>query len=272
MNIRFGSYQVERLLARGGMGELFQATRAGARGFSKPVAIKRVRPDKLNEPDVVKLFIREAKLAAAFAHPNLLHVFELFEETGQLFMVMELLEGADLATLLARAVKSGFPIPIPCSVAIVAAAADGLHFAHELRDEDGQALIAAHRDVTPGNLFLTRTGTVKVLDFGIAQVARKEGAAPTTQLRGKMGYLTPEHVAGVPLDRRSDVFGLGIVLFELLSGQRFVPNESLASAVETLKVSDQHASNNLGGVSTQLRDIVVQALDPNPARRFESAA
>jgi serine/threonine protein kinase len=205
-----GRYELLHELGRGGMAELYLARRRGVAGFEKLVAIKRILPHLVREAHFVELFQQEARIASRLSHPNICPVDELDEDRGELFLVMEYLEGASWADLSA-AVPAGDE-SLRLAAGVLAQACEGLHHAHTLRD--GPVI---HRDVSPQNLFVTINGTCKVLDFGVAKVLR-QGPERTRSgvLKGKLPYMSPEQIEGDELDARSDVWALGVVLWEAL--------------------------------------------------------
>jgi tRNA A-37 threonylcarbamoyl transferase component Bud32 len=216
---RIGRYELERPLARGGMAELFVARLVDDEGFARRVAIKRALPELDRDRAFAEMFRAEARLAASLAHHNIVAVHDLGEDSAGFFLVMELLHGADVGALLRAAPE---PIPIAIVLAIASDACAGLHHAHERYGSDGAPLGIVHRDVSPQNLFVTFDGCTKLLDFGIAKAIDKIGdrATRTGTLRGKVPYMSPEQCRGELLDRRTDVFSLGIVLWELVTGER----------------------------------------------------
>jgi len=210
--MKIGEYEVVEELGFGGMGQVHLARRRGPGDFEKWVAIKTLHPHLARQDEFVRMFLDEARIAARMSHPNVAQVFELGESEGSYFLAMEYLEGVDLADLWEAAEG---PMPPRVAASIVARAARGLHYAHEKEAE------LVHRDVSPKNVILTFHGDVKVTDFGIAKVReRASERTETGHVKGKCAYLSPEQAAGEEVDRRTDVFALGIVLWELLSGER----------------------------------------------------
>ncbi len=216
---RIGRYELERPLAHGGMAELFVARLVDDAGFARRVALKRALPELHRDRAFAEMFRTEARLAASLAHHNIVAVHDLGEDVAGFYLVMELLHGADVGSLLRAAPE---PLPLAIVLAIASDACAGLHHAHERRTEDGAPLGIVHRDVSPQNLFVTFDGCTKLLDFGIAKAIDRIGdqATRTGTLRGKVPYMSPEQCRGEALDRRTDVFSLGIVLWELVTGER----------------------------------------------------
>ena len=213
---RLGPYELIQLLATGGMAEVYLARRAGPHGFQKLVAVKRILPQYAEDPDFVAMFVDEARVCARLAHPNIVHVFDFGDQDEELYMAMEFVEGSTVARLVRAAAQKDMEIPLEASLHIALSVLRGLEYAHGARDERGKPLALVHRDVSPGNVLLDRSGAVKLTDFGIARAAEFERRTDAGQLKGKLGYMSPEQVIGKELDHRSDLFTLGIVLAELV--------------------------------------------------------
>src|SRR5262245_61887209 len=212
---RIGRYEVVGELAIGGMATILLGRLVGPRGFEHPVVIKRILPHLAKMPEFVDMFVDEARIVAGIRHPNVVQVTELGCEGDELFLVMEYLEGESVGGLLRRIWTQDGEIDRALAVYIVAEACAGLHAAHELTDEAGKLRGLVHRDISPQNMFVTYSGAVKVLDFGIAQAADRLTRTEAGQVKGKFAYMSPEQCLSQPLDRRSDVFALGVVLYEL---------------------------------------------------------
>jgi len=217
---RVGRYLVEGLIGKGGMAEVYLAWQEGHAGFKKRVVLKRMNDDVRAHQDLAIMFSREAQIAGLLSHPNLVQVFDYHAVEGEVFIVMEYLEGLSLNRLAARLRESGNALTEPVVLRLVADAARGLHAAHTLADDDGRSIGIVHRDISPDNLFLTTSGLTKVLDFGIAKRDDLTTLTGKNELKGKIPYMAPEHIHSEPLDARADLFSLGATLFWLLSGQR----------------------------------------------------
>jgi eukaryotic-like serine/threonine-protein kinase len=211
-----GPYRIERRLAAGGMAEVFVACRLGPHGFEKRVALKRILPQHARDPEFVGMFIDEARLAARLEHPNVVQVFDFGEHGGALFMAMEMVEGTTVGRLLRTVASHRETVPLGPALHIAHEAANALAYAHGLRDESAKPLNIVHRDVSPANLLLDAQGHVKLTDFGIARCQTTVQRTDDGHIRGKLGYMSPEQVVGDPVDARSDVFTLTVVLAELL--------------------------------------------------------
>jgi serine/threonine protein kinase len=269
---RLNKYRLLAPLGRGGMAEVFLARTEGIRGFQRLLAVKRILPEFAGDAEFVRMFLDEARIAATLHHPNIVRVFEVDIADGQVFYVMEYLHGHSVAALLRRLADAGARLPLDGAIAIAAAVAAGLHHAHDRRSADGEPLHIVHRDVAPGNVIVTYDGHIKLIDFGIARAAGNLYRTQFGQFRGKLPYASPEQCRCEPLDRRSDVFSLGVVLYELTTGQ---PPFAAGSEAELLRaVSDaQVARPRLADRSypRELEAIVMKALAANPDERYPSA-
>ncbi|MFN0248563.1 MAG: protein kinase domain-containing protein [Kofleriaceae bacterium] len=224
-----GRYELLIELAKGGMAELYVGRLHGVGGFAKLVAIKRILPHLAEDKLFAEMFLNEGRIAAQLAHANICQVHELGEADGDLFLAMEYLEGvpwSELINKLPRAQNALVPTTLRLTAGVIAQACEGLHFAHELRDLDGNATPVVHRDVSPQNLFVTTDGTCKVLDFGIAKMLKDGPRTRTGVLKGKLPYMSPEQIQGEDVDARSDVFALGVVLWESLTGKALFDRET----------------------------------------------
>jgi serine/threonine-protein kinase len=208
------------VVGRGGMGSVEVALERGSGDFEHVVALKRLLPQQASDPRHKQMFLREARLAALLRHPNVVHAFAFGELYGELFLAMEYVEGETLARCLAVGQESGAGLDAATVAFVLAEVCDGLHAAHELRDEQGQPLHVVHRDVSPHNVMIAYDGHVKILDFGVAKFDAGGQETRTGEVKGKMAYMSPEQALGEKLDRRSDLYSVGAVLFECLTGQR----------------------------------------------------
>lgn len=270
---RCGRYELLEQIGTGGMAEIFRARLKGPSGFEKSVVIKRILPSLANDSMIVRMFVEEARIAAAADHENIAQVFELGQsEDGQFFLVMEHLRGVDLAALLEAAAKRHLRLPPWFSVHVVVEVLEALAFVHALTDENGRPRHVIHRDVTPSNIFVSRQGRVKLSDFGIADF---EGKAPTTragQIKGKLAYLSPEQLQNQSLDQRSDIFTVGVMLWECLTQQRLFGGLSeLQAMLAICEGPRQKPSSIMPQVSPLLDTIALKALEPKREQRFASA-
>ncbi len=233
--IRFGQYVLLRRIARGGMAEVFLAQQKGLEGFDRRVAVKRILPHLADAPDFLKMFLGEAKLAAQLSHPNVVHIYDFGKVENDYFIAMEFIDGVHAGQLYKHGVeKERMP---PTMVARIGAdAANALHYAHELRNSAGQPLGLVHRDVSPANIMVSFDGVVKLCDFGIAKAAMlSDQLTNPGQVKGKYAYMSPEQTIASPLDGRSDVFSLAIVLWELLAGKTIVGRGDAVDAMRAIR-------------------------------------
>jgi serine/threonine-protein kinase len=271
--MRLGKYQLLEQLAIGGMAEVYLARASGIEGFEKLVVLKRILPQFATNEDFVRMFLAEARIAARLHHQNIVQVFDIGATVGNYYFAMQYVYGKDVRDILKAARKAHRRIRLGDAVAIVLGAAAGLHYAHELADAEGRPLGIVHRDVSPSNLLVTFDGCIKLLDFGVAKIAAKE--PETTRvgtLKGKVGYMSPEQCRGERLDRRSDVFALGIVLFELTTGTRLFDAESELAVLNKIAHEDAPSpASRRPDYPDALAAIVLRALHRDRAERYQSA-
>ncbi len=271
---RLGRYELLARLATGGMGEIFLARLEGAAGFEKLYVVKRILPHLADDARFRAMLIAEARIASKLSHANICQVYELGETDGQLYIVMEYLEGITVLPLLRRASKEHKELDFGFVAGVIQQAADALHYAHELRDRDrgGEQLGIVHRDVTPSNIFLTESGVAKVLDFGIAKVKDASANTQTGTVKGKYAYMAPEQLRGQPLDRRADVFALGVVTYEMIALRRLFQRKTdylTFRAVMEQPIPDVRRYRP--DVPDALAEMLGKTLDRDPDRRFETA-
>ena len=268
----YGRYILEDRLAMGGMAEIFRARTATA-GFEKRVCIKRVLPHFLEDDDFVTMFRDEARTAARLQHANVVQVFdfgEVEEESGTtLFLAMELIEGADLRRLGEQSRKKKRPFTVGEVTQIGIDVCRGLHHAHQLKDESGASLGLVHRDISPHNILISRNGEVKITDFGIAKAAERATHTSTGIVKGKIAYMSPEQAEGKPFDHRLDQWALGVVLWELLCGERLFRGDNDATILrKVLNVEVPSPATLRGDVPAELNAIILRALAGTPPERF----
>ena len=215
-----GRYALFREIASGGMAAVHLARLMGPAGFSRVVAIKRLHPHLARDPEFLKMFVDEARLAARVQHPNVVPTLDIVAENGELFIVMEYVDGESLARLARLASESGQRIPVPIVAAVMLGALQGLHAAHEARDEDGRPLELVHRDISPQNVLVGVDGLPRVVDFGVAKAVGRSSQTSGGMLKGKLPYMSPEQLLLDPVDRRTDLYAVSIVLWEMLAGRR----------------------------------------------------
>jgi serine/threonine-protein kinase len=268
---RFGRYRLRGILGQGGMGRLYVAEQVGIEGFSKVVALKRILPHLADSQHFRAMFLNEARVAARLEHPNIVATFELGEVDGNYFISMEYLSGEDLAAVLTRCQSAG-PVPIEIAVALAQQSANGLHYAHEMRDTSGKALELVHRDVSPLNIFVTYYGMVKLLDFGIVKGVTDPSRTVPGVFKGKYAYCSPEQLDGGAVTRQTDIFCLGIVLWECLTGRRLFLRDTDAGTIDAVRGTDIEPPSALRkDVPRELDQIVLQALARQRVSRFGTA-
>lgn len=270
---RFGQYVLERRLARGGMAEIWLARMTGVEGFEKTVAIKKILPHLTESEDFEKMFIDEAKLAARLNHENIIHIFDLGKIGDEYYIAMEYVEGRDLRSMLNQARRRGMRIPRSLSVKIGARLASALNYAHNHPSASGRPAGIIHRDVSPRNVLLGYDGRVKLCDFGIAKAASTVGRTAIGAIKGKLQYMSPEQAWGKQVDGRSDIFSLGVVLYELVSGERLFAGDNEISLLEEVRECRVKEPRRIDpSIPDQLNRIIVRALKKNPEDRYASAA
>jgi serine/threonine-protein kinase len=268
MAVPFGKYQLLRKIASGGMGQVFLALERGA-GLERFVVLKLILPHLAEDEDFLEMFKEEARLVARLAHPNLITILELTEIDGRQCLAMEYVQGEDLRRLDKFARAQGKPLPVGLVLRIIAEAAAGLHYAHQARNPQGQPLHLVHRDVSPQNILVGFDGGVKVIDFGVAKAAGSASNTATGVLKGKYPYMSPEQANGQPVDARSDLFALGVVLWELLTGKRLFKSESDLMTLRLVRDCQVPPPSQLHPrLPPGLDELVLRALWPTPGGRF----
>jgi len=254
------------------MAEVWLARQEGPAGFAKELVVKKTLPHLAEDPEFVQMFLDEARLAAHLNHPNVVQIFELGEEAGSYYLVMEYIPGRSLRAIHRRLCQRGERMPFGVLASVLVGACEGVHYAHDLRDGDGRPLHLVHRDVSPDNILVSFEGQTKVVDFGIAKAALSAGTTRTGMLKGKYQYMSPEQVLGQPLDRRSDVYALGVCMYELLVG---APPFRCTSELGTLRAIVEQAPPPMIDTRPDLPQglvaVVAQALAKSVEDRFPDA-
>ncbi|WP_257462371.1 serine/threonine-protein kinase [Archangium lipolyticum] len=234
----FGKYLLLERINVGGMAEVFTAKAFGVEGFERILAIKKILPTMAEDEEFITMFIDEARISVQLNHANIVHIHELGKHEDTYFIAMEYVAGRDLRTLLERYRRRKEIMPTAQAVFIASKICEGLDYAHRKKDARGQDLNIIHRDVSPQNILISYEGEVKIIDFGIAKAANRSQKTQAGILKGKFGYMSPEQVRGLPIDRRSDVFAVGVILYELLTGERLFVGESDFSTLEKVRSAD----------------------------------
>ncbi len=268
-----GRYELLIPIAKGGMAVVFAARMKGTRGFQKLVAVKTIRSEMTEDPLFEQMFLDEASLASKIRHPHVVEILDLGEDKGVLYLVMEWIDGEPLHVILKEAAKKG-GVPLSVAVRVTMQLAAGLHAAHELRDDAGKLYGVVHRDISPQNVLITGEGVAKLVDFGVAKAqGRAGGETVAGQVKGKVPYMAPEQARGDAVDRRSDIFSLGIVLFMMTTGKHPLRRENDAATIMNI-CSDArvvHPSKLVPGFPPKLDLTIMQALEKDPAKRFPTA-
>jgi serine/threonine protein kinase len=269
--LEFGKYKLIAFLDRGGTADVYLASMPGPAGFAKLVALKRMRAEYWGDAAAKRMFFAEARLAAMLAHPNIVQTIDVGEIDRAPYIVMEFLQGQPLHKILERAVEQNVPLGLAVPMRIISAVLEGLQYAHELRDIDGTVLGVVHHDISPHNIFVTYTGQIKLLDFGIAWISGLEPR--TTELQGRPAYMAPEVAFGGQIDRRADLFSLGVVLWELFARRRMLKASGATETLEVLKAGNfPKLSTVARGVPERLDLALTRALSIDPNGRYATAA
>ncbi|MDP2271122.1 MAG: serine/threonine-protein kinase [Archangium sp.] len=270
--IRFGKYTLIDRIAVGGMAEIFLARQAGLEGFEKTIVIKRIRPHLSKQSNFVKMFLNEAKLAAQLNHPNIVQIYDLGKIGESYFIAMEYIFGRDMRRIIPKADALGIPFPMVYALKIASSVCEGLYYAHARTDMYGNALNIVHRDVTPENIFVSFDGTVKVLDFGIAKAANQIEQTRAGEIKGKLSYMSPEQCMGKPLDNRSDIFSLGVVLYEWLTGFKLFTGDSEVAILKSITEGKIYAPSYFkADIPEGVEAILMKALEKDREKRYQTA-
>lgn len=264
-----GRYKLLRKLANGNMGEVFLAEYTGEAGFVRRVVVKRLFAHLARHPEALRMFQDEARVLASLNHPNIPQAYDLGFAFGHWYLVIELVPGHTLAELCSASARAGIPMPLDAVVSALEQLCDALHHAHERCDDEGRPLRVIHRDVTPHNVMITPEGFAKLLDFGVAHTAREESRGGT--LKGTLAYMAPEQVRGQRLDKRSDVFSVGVMLYELTTGRRLYSGSDIEIMTAIAEHDVAPPSTWLPGYPLDLESIVLTALARERSRRYPSA-
>jgi len=268
----FGRYELLRKIATGGMGQVYLARQKGPVGFEKLMVVKRILPHLAEEEEFIEMFFDEARIAAHLNHPNIAQIFDLGEVDGTFYIAMEYVNGESLRQVVNRGRAQKMPLPLGLKCRIVADAASGLHSAHQARSPAGKFLGFIHRDVSPQNILIGFNGCVKLIDFGVAKAANKVSNTVTGAIKGKYAYMSPEQARGHDLDHRSDVFGLGTILYELLTEQRLFKRENENATLKAV-ISNKPPppSSTVQQLPPAIDGIVLKALEKKAEDRYQSA-
>jgi serine/threonine protein kinase len=265
-------YEILCRLARGGMAELFLARAVGPQGFEKLIVVKKILPKLASNAKFLELFVNEARIAAALDHPHIAHVYEFGKDDTSYFMTMEYLHGQNMLAVLRRNAMLQQQLAIDHVVHIGRCVAAALHYAHERRRPSGELMQIVHRDVSPANIVVGYDGAVKLVDFGVAKVMSNPGNTRTGIVKGKISYMSPEQAKGETIDRRADVFALGIVLWEMTTMQRLFKTENDLQTLQSI-IHDRapRPSERRPTCPVELDRILLRALERDPTKRYQTA-
>ena len=270
--VPFGKYYLLERINVGGMAEVFRSKAYGVEGFERLVAVKRILPNIAEDKEFIKMFIDEAKIAVQLNHANIAQIFDLGVVDNSYYIALEHVHGRDLRNIFDRCRSVNDPMPVAQACFVIMKICEGLDYAHNKRDQGGRDLHLVHRDVSPQNILVSFEGEVKLIDFGIAKAAGKGQKTQAGILKGKFGYMSPEQVRGLPIDRKSDIFSCGIVLYELLTGERLFVGESDFSTLEKVRnVEILPPSTYNRKIPDELERIVLKALAKDTEDRYQNA-
>lgn len=268
----FGEYKILKKIATGGMAEVFLAKRIGMKGFEKLLAIKRILPQFSENEEFIAMFIDEAKLAAKMTHRNIVQIYDFGSQQSSYYIAMEYIFGKDLRSILKKSKERGERLPLAQCAYIITEAAKGLEYAHTLKDHFGKPLQIIHRDISPQNILISYEGEVMLADFGIAKAASKSTETRAGVLKGKILYMSPEQAWGKPIDRRTDLYSLGVVLYEMITQRKIFDADSEFSMLEKVRNAVvEFPPNVFENIPNNFLQVVQKALDKNPDHRYQSA-
>ncbi len=270
--IPYGKYRLIEQIALGGMAELWKAKQRGVKGFEKIVAVKRLLPHIAQDSEFVKMFIDEGKLAAQLNHQNIAQIYELGEEDGTFYIAMEYIVGKDLKNILRKSKKESIPLTVEHSVYIAVKVCSAINYAHKKKNLEGRDLNIVHRDISPQNVIISYEGEIKLVDFGIAKAAAKDSVTQMGALKGKILYMSPEQAWGRAIDKRSDIFSMGSLLFEMLTGARLFWADNEMTILEKVRQADVEPTiEKYDNIPDELKNILLKALKADPNQRYQTA-
>lgn len=271
---KLGTFDILAKLADGGVGTIYLARRTGPKAFRRLVAIKRLHPHYASDASFVTMFTDEARLAARIHHANVVPVLELAADDDGYYVVMEYVEGSNLADLHFQAAKRDGKIPRAVAVRVILDALSGVHAAHEIEDDDGRIVNLVHRDISPQNILLGSDGLARVVDFGIARATQLRAFETLgASLKGKLEYMSPEQIECKPVDRTTDLFAMGIVLWEVVTGRRLFPAANQVTTIQRVCFDPIPSPRTIdAGISPEIEAVCTRALERDRSARFATAA
>jgi TonB family protein len=270
--IKFGQYVLLEKIATGGMAEVWKARMRGVEGFQKIVAIKKILPHLSDNQDFIEMFVDEAKLAAQLNHNNIIHIYDLGKIQSSYYIAMEYIDGYDLKNILKKAQERDQPLSVEIALFVASKIGAALDYAHRKRDFEDKEMGLVHRDVSPQNVLISEEGDIKLCDFGIAKAASKASHTQAGALKGKLQYMSPEQAWGRNIDKRSDIFALATVLFEMLTARKLFAGDNELSILEQVREARVTAPSQYNDeITPEIDAIVLKALQKDPANRYQTA-
>ena len=270
--MKLGAYTLIRKIAEGGIAEIYLAKGMSLRGSDKYLVCKCIKSALTEDSEFIDSIIREARLSVRMRHPNIMEIFDLCYSDDRAYLTMEYMNAPDLLHVMLLAREKGVKIPYNVAVYVIVEAAKGLHYAHELCDEHGQPLMLVHRDISPENILLGWNGSIKIGDFGIAKTCQMPDITPPETIKGKFGYMSPEQAWGDKVDRRSDIFSLAVVLYELTVGYSFYGQDAVSDMLMAARIAQYvQPSDYEPAYPKALEGILAKALDLDKKERYETA-
>ena len=269
-NEKFGKYILLDRIAVGGMAEVYRAKLTGEKGFEKLIVVKKMLPHMTEDTEMVTYFIDEAKLAALLQHENIIHIYDFGETEGSYFIAMEYLFGKDLKSVFHKSSQMNLPINLENSLFIASKICEGLEYAHNLMDLHGASLNIVHRDISPQNIFITYDGKIKTIDFGIAKTSTQTTKTRVGIIKGKVAYMSPEQAEGKSIDRRSDIFAVGILLYEMITRKEMYDGDTMQVLNKAINAQYEPPENLTPGLPPKVYEILHRALNKNLEKRYQS--
>ena len=273
VHTQLGQYFLQEKIAQGGMAEIFKGIASDIHGIKRNVVIKKILPQIAANKEYIDMLVSEAKIAVQLSHGNIAQIYDLGRAGNDYFMVMEFVDGKSLSQIHKRCLKNGELMPLEYLLFFISEVASGLDYMHNKTDEAGQSLGIVHRDISPQNIIISYSGTVKIIDFGIAKSAFKIDTSETGILKGKFAYMSPEQARGEAIDGRSDIFSLGIILHEMSSGRRLFKDQDNKQTIRNVRRANiEPPSKYNPDLPEEIDDIVMKALQKEPGKRYQRAA
>lgn len=270
--MKLGAYTLIRKIAVGGIAEIYLAKGISLCGEEKYLVCKCIKPELSGDSEFIESIIREARLSVRMRHPNIMEIFDLCYSDNRAYLTMEYMDAPDILQLMCLAREKGLKMPYGVAIHVICASARGLHYAHELCDEQGEALRLVHRDISPENILLGSDGSIKIGDFGIAKTCQMPDITPPETIKGKFGYMSPEQAWGDKVDRRSDIFSLAIVLYELTTGYSFYGQDAISDKLLAARVAQYTPPGQYApDYPKDLEAILAKALDLDKGERYQTA-